>query len=229
MEELLGELVEEPAAAAPSRLQRSQDARRMRVIECVLELLQRGGYDSVRLRTVWERTGVGTDTIYRYFGSRDRLISTAIAAWLDREFFVPAPTWRTGTTPAEQLLALCRSTWEVWERNPGMLEPFVRAALTADGEQPSVAAQSMGAFAPLQAAALEPVDPEYRDDVLLVVNSITHSAMTSVIRGQLDVHEAYPMIERTILRLAQHPAMDGYRPQSWSYTAPTTAAAPARG
>ena len=60
---------------APGRLQRSQDARRARVIETVLELLREGGTDSVRLRTVWERTGVGTDTIYRYFRSRDAIVA----------------------------------------------------------------------------------------------------------------------------------------------------------
>jgi len=195
----------------------------MRVIDCVLELLHEGGDDAVRLRAVWERTGVGTDTIYRYFGSRDRLIAAAIGTWLDREFFVPAPTWRTGATPAEQLLSLCRGTWDVWERSPWMLEPFVRAALADDGEEAGLAARSMQAFAPLLAAALEPVDPEYRDDVLLVVNSVTQSAMTSVIRGQLDVREVSPIVERTIRRLAQHPAMDGHRPRAWDYAdAPTT-------
>ena len=214
---------------APGRLQRSQDARRARVIETVLELLREGGTDSVRLRTVWERTGVGTDTIYRYFGSRDRLISGAIATWLDREFFVPARTWPTGSTPAERLLSICRRTWDVWERDPGMLEPFVRASLTAHGGEDSLAVQSLRAFEPLVAAALEPVEPAYRDDVVLVVNSVTQSAMTAVIRGQLDIREVYPIVERTIHRLAQHPAMDGSRPSSWDYTAPLPVAAPARG
>jgi TetR/AcrR family transcriptional regulator, cholesterol catabolism regulator len=212
---------------APSRLQRSQDARRARVIECVLDLLREGGYDAVRLRTVWERTGVGTDTIYRYFSSRERLISSAIGVWLDREFFAPAPTWRSGATPAEQLLALSRGTWDVWERAPWMLEPFVRAALADDGAEDGLAARSLRVFEPLLAAALEPVDPEYRDDVLLVVNSVTHSAMTSVVRGQLGVDEVYPMVERTIRRLAQHPAMDGLRPDAWDYDARTATHAPA--
>jgi AcrR family transcriptional regulator len=203
--------------ALPTRLRRSQDARRARVLEAVLDLCRGGGYDAVRLRTVWEQTGVGTDTIYRYFGSRERMISAAIAVWLEREFFARAPSWCVGDTPAEQLLALCRGSWTVWEREPAMLEPFVRAALTGAADEDNLAAASMRAFEPLMLSALDALDPDYRDDVLLVVNSVTHSAMTSVIRGQLAVQDAFPIVERTIRRLAQHPAMDGHRPAAWDY------------
>src|SRR5262245_45287264 len=133
----------------PTRLRRSQDARRTRVLETVLDLCREGGSDAVRLRTVWERTGIGTDTIYRYFGSRERMISAAIAMWLEREFFSQAPGWCTGATPAEQLLSLCRGSWTVWEREPAMLEPFVRCALAGRHEDDNLAAASMRAFEPL--------------------------------------------------------------------------------
>jgi hypothetical protein len=73
---------------------------------------------------------------------------------------------------------------------------------------------------PLSAAALADVDPQYRDDVLLIVDSVTHSVMTSIVRGQLAVTDAYPILERTVRRLAQHPAMDGHRPDGMNYRAP---------
>ena len=89
----------------------------------------RGGYDAVQLRSISDRTGVSSDTIYRYFGSRDRLISVAVRQWLEREYIGVAPTWLEGPTPAEQILSFGRHVWEVWERNPNMLETFVRAAM----------------------------------------------------------------------------------------------------
>jgi AcrR family transcriptional regulator len=202
------------------RLRRSQDARRARVIAAVLDLLREGGYDAFRVRAVWERTGVGTDTIYRYFGSRDGLIQAAVNAWLAREFFEPSPAWLEGATPAERLLAMCRHTWDVWERNSQMLDPFVRAAIASGSGESGLAAVSRRELVPLSAAALADVDPQYRDDVLLIVDSVTHSVMTSIVRGQLAVTDAYPILERTVRRLAQHPAMDGHRPDEMSYRAP---------
>ena len=200
-----------------TRLERSQAARRAKVLGAVLELLRERGYDDVRVRDVWERTGVGTDTIYRYFGSRERMIAAAIAAWSEQAFIGPAASWLRGSTPAERVLSMTRGVWAVWEENAELLEPFVRAALVNPRDEDGVAIRSVRGMVPVMASALEDVDADYRADVLLVIESVTHSAMTKVIRGQLAIDEVYPMLERTIRRLAQHPAMDGHRPGGWSY------------
>ena len=54
-----------------------------------------------------------------------------------------APTWLEGSTPAEQILSFNRHVWEVWERNPNMLETFVRAALAEGGSEDGLAARSV--------------------------------------------------------------------------------------
>jgi AcrR family transcriptional regulator len=206
---------EEPAAGG--RLQRSQASRRARVLAAVLDLAHEGGYDAVQLRPISDRTGVSSDTIYRYFGSRDRLISVAVRQWLEREYIGVAPTWLEGATPAEQILSFSRHVWEVWERNPNMLETFVRAALAEGGIEDGLASRSTTALVPLTADALRDVDPDYRADVLMTLEHFTHSAMTYVVRGQFPIGEVYPQLERTVRRLAQHPAMAGHRPTSWEW------------
>lgn len=200
-----------------SRLERSQAGRRARVLATALDLLREHGYDSVRVRDVWERTGVATDTIYRYFGSRERLIAAALIDWIDDAFVQSAPSWLRGRTPAEQVLSMCRGTWNVWEQNPELLEPFVRAALVNPHDEDGLTVHSLRGLVPVMASALEGVDPDYRRDVLLVIESVTQSAMANVIRGRLAVDDVYPILERTVRRLAQHPAMDGHRPERWSY------------
>ena len=67
-------------------------------------------------------------------------------------------------------------------------------------------------------AILDGVETEYRADVLTIASHIYHSAMTSVLRGQTQADEIYEILERTVRRLAQHPAMEGQRPKSWDYT-----------
>ena len=70
---------------------------------------------------------------------------------------------------------------------------------------------------PLTADVLRDVDPDYRADVLMTLEHFTHSAMTYVVRGQLPIGEVYPQLERTVRRLAQHPAMAGHRPKAWEW------------
>jgi len=209
--------------AEKGRLQRSQDARRERILAAVLDLARVGGYDAIQLRAISERTGTSTDTIYRYFGSRDQLVSAAVRQWIDREFMDPAPTWLEGDTPAEQILSFNRRVWEVWEQNPTMLETFVRAALAENDPRGGLAARSLEVLVPLTAGVLHGVDEEYRADLLMMLEHFTHSAMTFVVRGHLPIAEVYPQLERTVRRLAQHPAMTGYRPASWEWERPAPA------
>jgi AcrR family transcriptional regulator len=211
----------EPAVGG--RLQRSQESRRARVLTAVLDLAHEGGYDAVQLRAISEQTGVSSDTIYRYFGSRDRLLSAAVRQWLEREFLDVAPTWLEGATPAEQILSFNRRVWEVWERNPRMLETFIRAALAESDAGDGLAARSVNTLTPLMADALRDVDPGYRADVLMIIEHFTHSAMTYVVRGSLPIGDVYPQLEHTVRRLAQHPAMAGHRPSNWDWPAPTDA------
>ena len=193
------------------------------MLDAVLELAQQGGYDAIQLRPVSELSEVGLDTIYRYFKSRDQLISAAVSDWLQREYFQPAPDWPQGDTAAERLLALYQRSWQVWERNPKMLETYVRAALAEGDKETGLAMQSIRAIVPISVAILDDVEPEYRADVLTIASHIYHSAMTSVLRGQTQAGEIYAILERTVRRLAQHPAMEGQRPKAWDYTPPDSA------
>jgi TetR/AcrR family transcriptional regulator, cholesterol catabolism regulator len=200
------------------RLQRSQAARRERVIDAVLELAAEGGYDAIQVRAISDRTGISSDTIYRYFGSRDRLVAEAVGHWSAREFYEPAAGWLDGDTPAEQLLAYYRQVWAVWESNPGMLETYVRAAM-AEGDIPGgIADTGVSSLVPVTEYALRDVEPGYRADALDILMHCTHSAMTFVVRGQMAVTDVYPRLERAVRRLAQHPAMADHRPRSWDWT-----------
>jgi len=199
------------------RLQRSQAERRERVIAAVLELAAEGGYDAIQVRAIADRTGISSDTIYRYFGSRDRLVAEAVGQWSDRVFYEPAPTWLDGETAAERLLGYYRELWAVWEAHPRMLETYVRAA-RVEGDVPGgIADTGISSLAPVTEYAMRGVEPAYRDDALSALAHFTHSAMTYVVRGQMSVDEVYPRLERLVRRLAQHPAMADHRPRSWDW------------
>jgi len=204
------------ATATPSgRLGRSQAARRARVLDAVLELGREGGYDAVQLRVVADRSGVASDTIYRYFGSRDRLISAAVIHWLEGEAFASAATWGKGATAGERLLSYCHRVCDLWANDLNLIDMLVRSELAEGGKADGPAARSRALLDPVLRATLDGVDPDYADDVALIIEHVTHSTMTSLVRHQVGIDDVHPVFDRTIRRLAQHPAMEGHRPKSW--------------
>ena len=200
-----------------TRLERSQQSRRARAIAAVLELAEQEGYDAVQIRAVAERSDVSSDTLYRYFGSRDGLISAALIDWLERESFGLLPSWLEGETPAERLLTGLCQQWAGWEAHPNMLETFTRATL-AQGHRPDgPAALAMKTVMSMLSDVLRDVDPGYRDDLLMMLEHFTHALMNSVVHGFRSIEEVQPLVERFIRRLAQHPAMADHRPPSWGW------------
>ena len=48
-----------------------------------VRLAEQGGFEAVRLRDVASHAGVALGTLYRYFGSKDHLMASALLAWGD--------------------------------------------------------------------------------------------------------------------------------------------------
>src|SRR5579875_3207492 len=111
--------------------------RRQRIVEAAIDLGTEGGYEAVHMRVVAERAGVALATVYRYFESKDHLLSAAVSEWtsqlqsrLDRS---PA----RGDTAVEQLVDVLRRASRGLERRPQFAAALIRALHSPD---PSVAA-----------------------------------------------------------------------------------------
>jgi AcrR family transcriptional regulator len=113
-------------------LTRGQQARRRRVVEAAVELAAEGGYDAVQMRDVAIRGGVAMGTIYRYFTSKDHLLSAAQVEWarsLERRVSqVPA----RGATPADRAVEVLRRATRAMERQPRLTSAFVTAMSSSD-------------------------------------------------------------------------------------------------
>jgi AcrR family transcriptional regulator len=89
---------------------RPRDARADRaILEATRELIAELGVYEFRTEDVAARAGVGKGAIYRRYGSKDELVTAAIAALLSDEIVVPD----TGSTRAD-LLLLMREAVELY-------------------------------------------------------------------------------------------------------------------
>ena len=65
----------------PTVLSDSQVGRRDLVVAAATELAEAGGYDAVVMKAVSDRSGVALATIYRWFASKDHLLTEVLLVW----------------------------------------------------------------------------------------------------------------------------------------------------
>jgi AcrR family transcriptional regulator len=110
---------------------RPRDARTDRaILEATLELIAELGVYEFRTEDVAARAGVGKGAIYRRHGSKDELVTAAIAALVSEEIVVPD----TGST-REDLLLLMREAVELYSGSlAGRLIPNLIGAMARKPE-----------------------------------------------------------------------------------------------
>src|ERR1700728_2377727 len=66
---------------SPSRLTEDQRARRQRIIDAGLALLERNEYERIQIKDVAEKAGVSLGTLYHYFSSKEHLFAEVLVRW----------------------------------------------------------------------------------------------------------------------------------------------------
>ena len=110
---------------------RPRDERTDRaILEATRELIAEAGVYEFRTADLAARAGVGKGAIYRRYGSKDELITAAIASLVNEEIIVPD----TGST-RDDLLALMREAVEVYRGSgAGRLMPNLVGAMARKPE-----------------------------------------------------------------------------------------------
>jgi AcrR family transcriptional regulator len=193
--------VEKPLSNLPlTRLERSQEARRERILDATYALAREGGYDAVQLRAVSHRSHVALATIYRYFTSRDHLIAAAMIRRPLPALVAPPP--ETGSFDRRVWLKTAyRWLVEPFEQEPKLLEAWVRASASRTPEVSAMVSARWEAFWGQIAQIFPADDSALADDVAMILRHVWYSSVTQWVHGVLPVNDIYHQIERTIDRL----------------------------
>jgi AcrR family transcriptional regulator len=132
--------VQEATAVDGSPLSAKALARRQRIIEAAIELGTEGGYEAVHMRVVAERAEVALATVYRYFESKDHLLSAAVSEWTAQLQAQLARRPAQGDSAVEQLVDVLRRASRALERRPRFAAALIRALHSPD---PGVAVASL--------------------------------------------------------------------------------------
>ena len=158
--------------------------RRQRIVEAAIDLGTEGGYEAVHMRIVAERAGVALATVYRYFESKDHLLSAAVSEWTSQLQARLDRTPARGDQPVEQLVDVLRRASRGLERRPQFAAALIRALHSPD---PSVAAAAADVSHQIRAMAtpiLHMLPPEDVDGIVSVLGHVWNSAIMTWANGR---------------------------------------------
>jgi AcrR family transcriptional regulator len=172
----------------------SQLARRQRVLDAVVALVNEGADEDMQMKEIAERSGVALGTIYRYFSSKDHLIAAALVEWArDLEARVARRTPPDGS-PAEQLVAISSLALRAYQRQPTFARLLIFVANSSD-PWASECYRDMGpvVFSTFEASAL---DAEEREQVLTLFGALWYHELVEWVHGRREIGDVQRSLEQ---------------------------------
>ena len=177
----------------------SDDETREVILGVVLDLLESGGYEAVRLREVAKRARLSLAKIYKLFPTREELIVSALERWMEANVYASLEMPGPGEPLGEALMRVFRTMFEPWVRSPRLLQAYHLAEFGPGGER--LRLQGMTAVEPVSRAALEDADPEIARDVEMILGNVVYALIGRYTAGQIEITDILPALERTVVRL----------------------------
>ena len=158
--------------------------RRQRIVEAAIDLGTEGGYEAVHMRIVAERAGVALATVYRYFESKDHLLSAAVSEWTSQLQARLDRTPARGDSPVEQLVDMLRRASRGLERRPQFAAALIRALHSPDPSVAAAAADVKHQISAMATPILHALPSEDVEGIVSVLGHVWNSAIMTWANGR---------------------------------------------
>jgi AcrR family transcriptional regulator len=187
-------------------LNKGQAARRGRVLQAALALGADGGYDAVQMRDVATEAGVALGTIYRYFSSKDHLLSEALVEWaadLGRKVSRRPPS---GDTVSARVVDVLRRATRSMEQEPRLSEAVITALTSTDAHAARCQREVGLVMSEIIASAFPTdFDAATRDDIVRVLGHVWFSSLIGWVNRWYGINHVGDEVE-----IAAHLLLDQY-------------------
>ncbi len=170
-----------------------------RILAVVVSIIESDGTDAVQLVDVAKRARVSLSTIYKHFISRDELIIAAIESWMEANVYRSLDQNTSDDSFFNALMRYFHHIFEPWEQHPHMAEAFMRARLGPGGGRLKL--QGSAATEASMKQVIEDVNPEFAEDVLMIVGNVIYALVFRYATEDLALTEIMSTLERTLKRL----------------------------
>lgn len=175
------------------------DERGEAILDVVIGLLEREGYEAVQVRRVAADASISLTTLYKHFSNRDQLIVDAVQRWMEENVYSHLGEVEVQGSPLETFSAIVHAVFEPWEHQPNMLAAFIRARMGPGGAV--LTTQGMGLVQPVADKVLEAVEADLLDDLLLIVDHVLLAALARFAAGEVEATDIVPILDRTLARV----------------------------
>lgn len=175
--------------------------RRQRIVEAAIELGTEGGYEAVHMRVVAERAGVALATVYRYFESKDHLLSAAVSEWTAQLQSRLTRSPARGDTPVDQLVDVLRRASRGLERRPRFAAALIRALASPDPGVAVAAADVRHQISAISTPILGHLPPEDVEAIVGVIGHVWNSSIMNWANGRAPISSIGDELERAARQL----------------------------
>jgi AcrR family transcriptional regulator len=181
-----------------SCLSANQAARRQRIVDAALALLDRRDYERIHMREVASEATVALGTVYHYFSSKEHLFGEVL---VHRAAALRSSITRTplvGESPGERLMdALRRTVWG-FEKRPQIGKLIARLAASEDPGAAAVLSRIDEATFEVYLSVLGGMDPAVATRIVRVVEAVLDSSLRAWSGSRLTISDVYRMLEEAV-------------------------------
>ncbi|SHN46604.1 TetR/AcrR family transcriptional regulator [Cryptosporangium aurantiacum] len=177
-----------------------QLARRERIVEAGLHLLESQEYDRIQIRDVAQEAGVALGTLYRYFSSKEHLYAAVLLEW--------SALGRTGERRAKRgsaerhLRSRIRGVITAFERQPQFYKVQVLLQSSTDPNAKALLSEFAEAAQVSLVEDFAVLGPGRAEDAATMMWAIIHSMLTQAIHHGVGMSEVYRIADGFIDLLA---------------------------
>ena len=183
---------------SPNVLTEDQLARRQRIIDAGLALLERNEYDRIQIKDVAEEADVALGTLYHYFSSKQHLFAEVLVKWAATLRASLARHPPQGLTPREKLTEALHRSVRAFQHQPQLARLIASLELSSDPFATEILERLDQTTTSVYMELLDGVEPGRARTIVRTVDAVLDSQLRSWSAGRLPITGVYDYLSESI-------------------------------
>jgi AcrR family transcriptional regulator len=190
-------------AERPARgvLSPNQAARRQRIVDVAMSLLEERDFERAQVKDVAEGAAVALGTVYHYFSSKEQLFGEVLVQWAGSLRTSITRRSLVGPDRAARLEDALHRSVRAFERRPQLARLVARLEVSDDPFAIDALNRLDAVTNEVYLAVLDDLDPDVATRVVRVVDAVLDSSLRAWSAGRLSIEEVYRSLSDAVALL----------------------------
>src|SRR5580658_258430 len=189
---------------SPLALTEGQLARRQRIIDAGLALLERNEYERIQIKDVAVEAGVALGTLYHYFSSKEHLFAEVLVKWAATLRSSLARRPPQGLTPREKLTVALHRSVRAFQHQPQLARLIASLQISSDPFATEILERMDQTTSGVYMELLQGVEPRRARTMVRTVDAVLDSQLRAWSAGRLPITAVYDYLSESIDLIFEH-------------------------